>query len=244
MHSVSDFPCPIGHLQGDIQVFGTDDKIKETDFYISSPANHSNKAVIIFPDVFGPKLSNSRTFADGIASQGYHCVIPDFFHGDPWRMERDRSEFLSWLGAITEQRLAEDFNNVVEYLSQKNVNRIALVGFCWGGRVCILFGNNPHVSAVVSFYPSRIVPEDISVTKVPTFIGIPEHDAVISPELIERINEAINNRIKEVDFEIKSKVYAGQNHGFVHRGEFSNPSVYQASEEAINDMFNWFTKYF
>lgn len=53
-------------------------------YVVLPPDNPAPKAaVIIFTDIYGYELNNTRLWADRLAKNDFLAVIPDFFRGDP-----------------------------------------------------------------------------------------------------------------------------------------------------------------
>ena len=47
----------------------------------------TDKAVVLFPDIFGYELPNNRAICDLLAAHHIHVIMPDFFDGNGWKGE-------------------------------------------------------------------------------------------------------------------------------------------------------------
>lgn len=67
--------------------------------YFSYPENKAtDNCVLILPDVMGEKAPNAQLIADQFAANGYFCVMPDLFEGDPVVMNGPKDfDIMEWL---------------------------------------------------------------------------------------------------------------------------------------------------
>lgn len=65
-------------------------KIDDIEYYIAKPTGkivHNETAILYLPDVLSI-WQNSKLMADQYAANGYLCLIPDLFNGDPLTLNR------------------------------------------------------------------------------------------------------------------------------------------------------------
>lgn len=111
-------------------------------------------AVILIHEFYG--LNESITGkAEGLAEEGYMVVAPDTFRGST----------TSWIPRAIYQvvttpagQINQDLDSVFAWLAQQpqvDPQRIAIAGFCYGGRASLSFSlHNPRTAATVVFYGS------------------------------------------------------------------------------------------
>ena len=93
--------------------------------------------------------------AEGLADEGYYVVAPDTFRGSTtsW-IPRAIYQVIS----TPSERVNKDLDSVYAWLeSQPEVadDRIAIAGFCYGGRASLLYSlHNNRLAATVVFYGS------------------------------------------------------------------------------------------
>ena len=118
--------------------------------------------------------------------------------------------------------------------------KIAVAGFCWGGRYAILLGqenfaDQPLVDAVFAGHPSLIsFPKDLENPVVPTSIAVAEIDRYFDPKIGDKVKEMWEKKKDEVKTEIV--VYEGVKHGFCVRGDLKNETVKTAMQKAADQV--------
>lgn len=145
------------------------------DAYVTGPADAKNVVVCIY-DIFG-MWNQTQQGADMLTEYlGAKVVMPDFLRGKPWPVEafppRDEaekkkmSEWFDTIGNISD-RLG-DIQNVVKELKESGYEKFGLYGFCWGGKIASMCGNEgtPFVG-VAQVHPAFVGPDDSKSLTVP-----------------------------------------------------------------------------
>ena len=57
---------------------------------------NSNKGILLFHDIFGYQLPETRKVADFLKAEGYIVLLPDLYRGNPWRPDSDWSNHETW----------------------------------------------------------------------------------------------------------------------------------------------------
>lgn len=149
----------------------------------ATPHNKPRGAVIVIQEIFGLN-SHIRQVADRFAGLGYLTVAPalfDLVHPgtelgyDEAGVEKGRAvaEELGFNGALDGVRAAYDY--------LEGENRVAAVGFCWGGTVAFL-ANTRFGCPAVSYYGARTMPFLRERLKSPMLMHFGEFDPLISAE--------------------------------------------------------------
>ena len=162
----------------------------------------------------------TRRFAD----VGYFAVAPTFFHraGGGTAAYGDFEKVAQLFDGLTDAGIVMDVGATVSHLHEQGFadESIAIVGFCWGGRVTFLASLEFALGATVSFYGGGIVR--------PRFPGLPplldraselktawlglfgDLDVVIPVEEVE----TLRTRLTELEVPTEVQRYATAEHGF------------------------------
>ena len=173
----------------------------------AKPHDKPRGAVIVIQEIFGVN-SHIRQVADRFAHYGYLAIAPALFDlvrpgtelgYDEAAVARGRAiaEELGFDGALDGVRAAFDLAS--------EENRVAAVGYCWGGSVAYYANARLGIPAV-SYYGGRTVPLLRYRPKAPLMLHFGEHDALIPAEDVQKHREALP------DAEIH--VWPGVGHGF------------------------------
>ncbi|XP_049402063.1 endo-1,3;1,4-beta-D-glucanase-like isoform X2 [Solanum stenotomum] len=184
-----------------------------------------------------PCLRRLWKLADKVAAAGYYVVVPDFFYGDPYTMEKTLS---IWIQSHGTAKGFEDAKQVVAALKDKGISAIGAAGFCWGAKVVTELSKSDYIQAVVLLHPSLVKVDDFKEVKAPIAILAAEIDKISPPELIKQFEEILSSK-PEVDKFVK--IFPGVKHGWTVRYNVENKEAVQHAEEAHRDMLDWLTKY-
>lgn len=123
--------------------------------------------VLVVSEIFGAH-EYIRDVCRRLAKQGYCAIAPELFarQGDP----RQISSIAEIIDKITNKtpdaQVISDLDATVAWAASKgaDTNRLAITGFCWGGRITWLYcAHNPQVKAGVAWY-GRLVGEASTLT--------------------------------------------------------------------------------
>ncbi|KAG8950516.1 hypothetical protein FRC00_007668 [Tulasnella sp. 408] len=159
--------------KGDYSPYGGLDKA----YVVGPDPKDSGRAIIIVYDVLGYSTQGLQG-ADILAqSVNARVVIPDFLRGDyydhAWLkpdLPSDLKErMLQWRAErASPLQYLEEVATIANSLKAAGAKKVALIGFCWGGKVATLAGTDPDiVDAVVSIHPGAVDPNDAEGVAVP-----------------------------------------------------------------------------
>lgn len=155
--------------------------------------------------------------ADLLAEQGYYVIAPDTFRGST----------TSWIPraiylvmTAKPQEINSDLDSVYSWLeSQPEVdsNRIAILGFCYGGRTSLAYSlHNNGLATTVIFYGSPETDPQVLKNLPGPVLGIfGGADQSISVESVQAFDEALT----EANVPHQISIYDGQPHAFVQSAE-------------------------
>lgn len=181
--------------------------------------------IVIYSDIFGLLLSNNKLIADAYARSGEYLVyLPDFFEGDPVRLEladvlipvdsANQSSFSKYTGLLSNmpsflvwmarhrqgptEKVCIGFLEKLR-LSTPRTQKIGMVGFCWGGKYAIRAGLKAHSVDIDS---ERVPLVDAVVALHPSHLAIPDdvEDLVVPTSYGWGVEDTV------VSFEQKARV--------------------------------------
>jgi carboxymethylenebutenolidase len=185
--------------------------------YVAKPAgNGPHPAVIMIHEFYGLNKSIVSK-ADLLAKEGYLVIAPDTFRGST----------TSWIPRAIFQVVTSrpenvnaDLDSVYAWLeSQPDVDaeRIAIAGFCYGGRASLTYSlHNNRLASTVIFYGSPETDPAVLKTLPGPVLGIFGGADQSIP--VEQVN-AFEAALTEAGVPHEITIYEGQPHAFVHDAE-------------------------
>jgi len=125
--------------------------------YRSAPAGKTNlPVVLVISEIFGVH----EYIADvtrRLAKEGYLAIAPELFvrQGDPSAFSELAKLMSELIAKVPDAQVMNDLDATVAWASNHggDTNRLAITGFCWGGRITWLYAeHNPKVKAGVAWY--------------------------------------------------------------------------------------------
>jgi carboxymethylenebutenolidase len=154
-------------------------KDQQVPVYRAQPAGKSNlPVVLVVSEIFGVH-EHIADVARRFAKQGYLALAPELFvrQGDP-RAPRAIAELMKEIVAkVPDEQVMGDLDACVDWAKANggNPDKMAITGFCWGGRITWLYAaHNPRLKAAVAWY-GRLVGDHTALT--------PKQPVDIAPDL-------------------------------------------------------------
>lgn len=135
--------------------------------YFAAPAGKTNvPVVLVIQEIFGVHeyiADTCRRFAQA----GYLAIAPELFarQGDPSQY-RDMAKLMSEVvSKVPDAQALADLDGAVKWASANggDATRLAVTGFCWGGRITWLYAAHAPVKAGVAWY-GRLVGSKTELT--------------------------------------------------------------------------------
>lgn len=180
--------------------------------YIAYPeVPEAAPAVIVIHEIFG--MSDwVRTVVHDIAEQGYVALAPDLLSRVGGTEGADDAR--TAIRDLDPDGITMDLDATKAHLRSLdavNGDRVAVIGFCWGGRQTFRYATNAaDIDAAIVCYGDAPDAEALARVEAPVLGVYAENDARINAELPE-VEAAMDAAGKAYEFEI----YPGANHGFL-----------------------------
>jgi carboxymethylenebutenolidase len=119
--------------------------------YLAWPAKRKTKPpiVLVVHEIFGVH-EHIRDVCRRLAKLGYAAIAPDLFarQGDVSKLADNKEIFAKVVSKVPDAQVLSDLDRCVPLLKTKgaDTSRVAVTGFCWGGRIAWLYA--AHTSAV------------------------------------------------------------------------------------------------
>lgn len=159
-----------GLIEGEVQVPVVDGQMVA---YRARPAGvEQPPVVLLISEIFGVH-EYIRDTARRLAKLGYFVVAPELFarQGDP-RSIASVPEILEKITAKTpDGGVMGDLDACVAWARTQgaDVGRLAITGFCWGGRISWLYAaHNPQLKAAVAWYGRLVGPKNEITPRQPS----------------------------------------------------------------------------
>jgi carboxymethylenebutenolidase len=125
--------------------------------YCAAPATGTGfPLVLVVQEIFGVH-EHIRDVCRRFAKQGYMAIAPELYarQGDVSKLTAI-PEILPIVGKVPDAQVMADLDAAVAYAKKTgkaNTDRLAVTGFCWGGRITWLYAaHNPNVKAGGAWY--------------------------------------------------------------------------------------------
>ena len=160
--------------------------------YIAKPPGKPRGAVVVAQEIFGLAPHILRV-ADSYAQQGYLSLAPALFD----RIARgivlgySPTEVEQGLGYRKQISTAQAVLDIAAAVAVcRHAGKVAVIGFCWGGRLAWAAASELTLGAAVVYYGGGLLEELPKTPKCPTMLHFGIHDRSIPLEDVERLDAA------------------------------------------------------
>ncbi|KAI8454246.1 Alpha/Beta hydrolase protein [Phakopsora pachyrhizi] len=227
---------------------GTFSQIDDIKVYVSKPSDSqsdSQKAILIFPDVYGVELKNTQLISDRLAEEvGVTSYLIDYLV-DPAPEPGTQPDFSlpDWLKGHGPELVIPKIEKVINHLKSNGTNQFAAIGFCFGGKYIFRYAQENKIKVGAVSHPSLLKnPEDIKdlleKSNVPMLINSCEVDQRFPIDFQKVTDEILGDGKYKPGY--KRNYYPGATHGFGCRADLSKPSEKEAFDKSFVETVNWF----
>jgi carboxymethylenebutenolidase len=235
-----------GLTAGEVQIAVPDGEIPA---YRAMPAKGKNHPVVlVVQEIFGVH-EHIKDLCRRLAKQGHYAIAPALYarQGDPASISDMQALMRDIVSKVPDSQVMADLDATVAYAAKQGANtgKLAITGFCWGGRIVWLYAaHNPKVKAGAAWY-GRLVgtaselqpkhPADVAASLTVPVLGLyGEKDGGIPLDTVEQMRTAL----KAGKSKSEIIVYKDAPHGF--NADY-RPSYRKADAEAAwAKMLAWF----
>lgn len=205
--------------------------------------------VLVVEEIFGVH-EHIKDLCRRLAKSGYLALAPELFarQGDVSKIENINEIISKVVSKVPDSQVMTDLDAAVDWAAKSghgDTRRLAITGFCWGGRVVWLYAaHNPHLKAGAAWYgqvagqTSETRPKTVldlaSEIKAPVIGFYGGKDQGIPADQVEKLREALKASHNPSEI----RIYPDAPHGF--NADY-RPSYREAdAKDAWAKMLAWF----
>ena len=205
--------------------------------------------VVVIQEIFGVH-EHIKDLCRRLAHSGYFAVAPALYarQGDVLQMTDVKEIISKVVSKVPDAEVTSDIDATVAWArkqKQANVKKLAVTGFCWGGRQTWLYAiHNPQVKAAVAWYgplagntdelrPKRVM-DLLPDLKVPLLGLYGAADQGIAVADVEKVRDEAKRLHKKVEI----KIYPDTPHGF--NADYRPSYRPEAAKDGWKRMLAWF----
>ncbi len=217
--------------------------------YVARPAAGERLPVVLLvQEIFGLH-EHIRDLARRLAKAGYLAIAPNLYQrqGDPTRIADISGLVRDIVAKVPDAQVMADLDAALAFAASMggDTARVAVTGFCWGGRIIWLYAaHQPKLKAGVAWY-GRLVgdanplqprhPVDVAAQLHAPVLGLyGESDTGIPMDTVKRMQDAL----AAAGGTSRIHVYAGAPHGF--NADYRPSYVEADARDAWQRMLDWF----
>lgn len=207
--------------------------------------------VLVVQEIFGVH-EHIKDICRRFAKQGHLAIAPELYarQGDVSKITNINEIISKVVANVPDAQVMSDLDAAVAWAKKSNgdTSKLAITGFCWGGRIVWLYAaHNPRLNAGVAWY-GRLVgapdalhpahPVDIAAQLKAPVLGLyGGKDTGIPQDTIEKMRAAV----KAAGGKSEIVVYPGAGHGF--NADYRPGYDKSAAEDGMRRLQEWFKKY-
>jgi len=221
--------------------------------YYVSAKKRTSRVIVVAHDVFGFYGSRSFSLVDQLSQDiNAHVILPDFYRNDTIDnhggiMNGLGKQQMDWIRTFPGESVTRDYEFFIDWLRHnqkiRRTDKIAMVGYCWGGWVTMLLSNPEKtkypLALGVDYHPSPIV-ESLFGRSEEEFLGKIQAPQIVftaggDPENIKpggSLELLLKGKNLGVDSEFY--VYEEMTHGWVLRGDLEIENVRRDTKDALS----------
>ncbi|MFB6285977.1 MAG: dienelactone hydrolase family protein [Candidatus Bipolaricaulia bacterium] len=198
---------------------------QDTSGYLARPADEGSYPGVVMIHEWWGLNDNIRRMAEILATHGYSVLAVDLYNGEV-ATEPGRAQELS--SNLDQQQAIANMQAAVDYLrNQENADRVASLGWCFGGGQSLQLAlSDVSLASTVIYYGNLVTDKSRLATIDWPVLGIfGAEDQVVSVETVETFKATLNSLNVPNEF----RVYPGAGHAF------ANPSGDSFAPQAAAD---------
>jgi carboxymethylenebutenolidase len=214
--------------------------------YVVYPERADNApVVIVIHEIYG-MTDWIRSVADQLAAEGFIAIVPDLLSGmgpDGGGTEAfdSRDDVVAAVRKLSDEQVIAGLNAVRVYGAglPSARNKIATVGFCWGGTQSFAYAAaQPELDAAIVYYGTSPDDEALAGVEAPV-LGLYGGD---DARVVSTVAPA-KARMEELNKTYETHVYDGAGHGFLRQQDGRDGSNLEASRKAWSETIAFLRKH-
>lgn len=222
--------------------------------YYAAPAGKTNlPVVLVIQEIFGVHEYIADT-CRRFAKAGYLAIAPELYarQGDPSQYREIARLISEVVSKVPDAQVMGDLDGAVKWAGENggNLKKVAITGFCWGGRITWLYAQqSQNVKAGVAWYgrlvgtPSALTPKnplDLAADMKAPVLGLyGGQDSGIALTTVNQMKEALaaagKNRHAQAS---QFVVYPDAPHAF--HADYRPSYRKEPAEDGFKRALNWF----
>ncbi|MEI6558815.1 MAG: dienelactone hydrolase family protein [Rhodospirillaceae bacterium] len=216
--------------------------------YFARPeAGSSWPVVLVVQEIFGVH-EHIKDVCRRLARQGYLAVAPELYvrQGDPKALPDIPSIMQTILPKVADAQVLADLDAAADWAVTEGGDpaRLAITGFCWGGRVVWLYAaHSPRLKAGVAWYGRLVGPVTEATPRQPQDLAAEIRAPVLGlyggadPGIPQETIETMRERLKAAGRAAEIVVYPEAPHGF--HADYRPSYRKEAAEDGWRRLLAW-----
>lgn len=207
--------------------------------------------VLVVQEIFGVH-EHIRDLCRRLALEGYLAVAPELYfrEGDPQEYHDIPTLLSELVSKVPDSQVLADLDHAANWAARHDgdIRRLAITGFCWGGRISWLFAaHNPQVRAAAAWYgrlegektlKQQKHPIDVAVDLNAPVLGLyGGQDESIPLESIDKMRQALHAANARAEI----VVYPDAGHAF--NADYRPGYHAESARDGWQRMLAWFKQY-
>lgn len=161
------------------------------DCWMQADGDQARGGLVILQEIFGVTEQLKRV-AKQYAAQNFDVAIPALF--DRRRRHAvvpfdDPAQGRELMQSLDPEETLADIAATIQHVAERH-DKVAVIGFCWGGGLALRCAQNFDLVGAVAFYGTRLSPLLANSLPVPMLFHFGIEDDHTPPELIEQVRTA------------------------------------------------------
>jgi len=219
--------------------------------YRAVPTRGANfPTVLVVQEIFGVH-EHIKDICRRFGKLGYLAIAPELYarEGDVSKIEKVGDIIQKVVSKVPDEQVLTDLDSTVAWAKKNNGNtdKLAITGFCWGGRIVWLYAaHSPALKAGVAWYgpltgtPNELKPKNpidvVKDLKAPVLGLYGGADQGIPLDSIEQMQKALKDAGKPSEI----KIYPDTPHGF--HADYRPTYRKEQAQDGWKLLVEWFKK--
>ena len=181
--------------------------------------------VIVIHEIFG-LTEWIQSVADALAREGFIAIAPDLITGIEGAAENPREA----IGKLSDEEAVRRLDATHAYATALPAadGTVAVMGFCWGGRMSFHYATQqPKLACAIVYYGTSAQTESLASIQAPVLGLYGEDDARVNATI-----PAAEEEMKRLEKRFEKEIYAGAGHGFLRQQDGRDGANARATEQA------------